>query len=112
MIDCIFFDGVVPRSEADEYVQISNGGTAEVNLKGWRLVDVADGRPEFTFQSSHVLGPEGTVRVYTDEVHSQWGGFSFASGRSIWHNEDPDTAGLYAPDGRLADQKTYPPGCE
>ena len=28
VIDCIFFDGLVSRTEADEYVQITNRGAA------------------------------------------------------------------------------------
>lgn len=33
-IDCIYFDGRVPRTEADEYVQLSNYGDTVVNLAG------------------------------------------------------------------------------
>jgi len=42
--ECIFYDGLVPISEADEYVQIVNSGPASVDLAEWRLQDVADGR--------------------------------------------------------------------
>ena len=48
VIDCVFFDGLAPTSEADEYVQISNQGAAAVELSGWRLLDQSDGTPEFT----------------------------------------------------------------
>ena len=34
-IACIFFDGVVPRSESDEYVEIVNLGDAPQQLDGW-----------------------------------------------------------------------------
>ena len=49
MIECIFFDGLVPRSEADEYVQIANLSAGPISLEGWRLQDVSDGSPTFTF---------------------------------------------------------------
>ena len=75
-IACIFFDGVVPRSESDEYVEIVNLGDAAQDLAGWRLVDVSDGTPEFVFPS-WPLEPGQAVRVYTNEIHAQWGGFSF-----------------------------------
>jgi len=71
----------VPRSEADEYVQIANLGSSSIDLAGWRLADISDGTPEFTFPA-YVLGPAARVRVYTNEVHSEWGGFSFERGNS------------------------------
>ena len=111
MIECIFFDGVVPRSEADEYVQIRNGGAQAVDLMGWRLTDVADGQPTFRFGDSYVLAVGERVRVYTNQVHSQWGGFSFGSRNSIWNNGEPDRAGLFDPMGRLVSERSYPPGC-
>ena len=112
VIECIFFDGLVPRSEADEYVQLVNKGTGAADLKGWRLVDKSDGRPEFTFPESYMLRQGERIRVYTNQIHAQWGGFSFGSGRSIWNNKEPDEAGLFDSSGKLISHKTYPPGCE
>ena len=111
LIECIFFDGIVPRSETDEYVQIANLGSATIDLAGWRLVDISDGTPEFTFPS-HNLSPGSRVRVYTDEDHPEWGGFSFDRGIAIWSNSDPDTAGLFDDQGAQVSTKSYPPGCE
>ena len=110
IIECIFFDGLVVRSEADEYVQILNQGDAAVDLVGWLLRDVADGTPQFSFPS-HNLQPQASVRVYTDEVHPESGGFPFQRKSSIWNNSDPDTAGLFDPDGVMISTETYPPGC-
>ena len=112
VIECILFDGLVPRSEADEYVQLVNRGTGAADLKGWRLVDKSDGRPEFTFPESYMLRQGERIRVYTNQIHAQWGGFSFGSGRSIWNNKEPDEAGLFDSSGKLISHKTYPPGCE
>ena len=111
VIECIFYDGEVPRSEADEYVQLLNEGSAGVDLHGWRLADLGDPGQEFTFESSYSLGSGKRARVYTNQVHAEWGGFSFGLGRSIWHNTDPDTAGLFSPSGHLVSRKSYPPGC-
>lgn len=111
LIECIFFDRIVPRSEADEYVQIANLGSATIDLAGWRVVDISDGTPEFTFPS-HNLSPGSRVRVYTDEDHPEWGGFSFDRGTAIWSNNDPDTAGLFDDQGAQVSTKSYPPGCE
>ena len=110
VIECIFFDGAVLQSEADEYVQIANVGDTSVDLDGWRLADISDGTPAFTFPSYN-LNPGARVRVYTDEVHSEWGGFSFGRGTSIWNNSDPDEAGLFDSQGAQVSTKTYPPGC-
>ena len=111
-IECIFYDGLVPRSEADEYVQIRNGGSGEVELKGWRLEDLGPRGPEFTFEDSYVLAVGDRIRVYTNQVHREWGGFSFGRGSAIWSNDNSDNAGLFDPSGHLVSQKSYPPGCD
>lgn len=110
IIECIFFDGLVVRSEADEYVQILNLGTVVVDLMGWRLRDISDGTPEFTFPSFLLL-PQASVRVYTDEIHPESGGFSFQRKSSIWNNSDPDIAGLIDSNGISVSSMSYPPGC-
>lgn len=110
VISCIFFDGVTSRQEPDEYVEIFNTGETERDLDGWRLVDVSDEGPTFTFPSI-VIPASGRVRVYTNEVHEDWGGLSFGRGTAIWSNGDPDTAGLFDAAGTLVSSKTYPPGC-
>ena len=67
--------------------------------------------PEFTFDGSYVLAAGERVRVYTNQVHNDWGGFSFGSGRAIWNNDGSDKAGLFNPSGSLVSEKSYPPGC-
>jgi len=110
IIECVFFDGLAVGSESDEYVQILNQGDAAVNLVGWRLQDVSDGSPEFIFPS-YDLPPLASVRVYTDEVHPESGGFSFRRKSAVWSNSSPDTAGLFDPNGVSVSTKSYPPGC-
>ena len=111
VIECIFFDGEVPRSEADEFVQLFNRGNTSVDLKGWQLVDLGDRGQRFTFEEATILEPGARVRVYTNQVHPEWGGFTFGYGRSIWHNTSPDTAGLFDAMGILVSRKSYPPSC-
>ena len=111
LIECVFFDGEVPRSEADEYVQIANLGVDTVDLAGWRLVDISDETPEFTFPS-HILSPGARVRVYTDQVHSEWGGFLLPGAQLSGPTPIRTPAGLFDNQGVQVSTKTYPPGCE
>ena len=101
----------MPLYEGDEYVQIANLGSTTVDLEGWQLRDVSDGSPTFEFPT-YSLGPAGRVRVYTNEVHPEWGGFSFQRGSAVWSNSKPDEAGLFNPQGQEVSRKSYPPGCE
>ena len=91
-------------------MQIANLDSIPVDLAGWRLRDVADGRPEFVFPAS-ALAAGARVRVYTNEQHPEWGGFSFGSRSAVWHNTEPDAAGLFNPQGQQVSSKSYPPGC-
>ena len=110
VISCIFYDGLVPNSESDEYVEIVNVGNAAQNLESWILKDISSGSPSFGFPNFS-LAPGQEVRVYTNEIHPQWGGFSFGSGRAIWNNSDPDTAALFDASGEEVSRRSYPPGC-
>ena len=109
-IRCIFYDGLVPRSEADEYVEIINLDDVTGNLKDWVLKDILEGYPTFVFPS-FAITPGQRVRVYTSQVHGEWGEFTFRYGRAVWNNTEPDVAVLYSPTGREVSRKSYPPGC-
>ncbi len=102
----IHYDGAVYRVESDEYVQITNLGTASQNLSGWTLKDISEGYPSLTF-SSYVLAPNESIRVYTNEYHPEWGGFSFDSGKAVWNNSSPDTAVLRDSSGQEISRKSY-----
>ncbi len=95
-------------------MQITNNEQAGQNLLDWVLWDKADNGPRFTFPD-HVLEPQDTIRVYTNEVHAEWGGFSFGSGKAIWNNSGADLAELLDASGDHVDDKSYevdsPPGC-
>ena len=64
------------------------------------------GKPSFTFPS-YVVQPGKSVRVYTNEINSEYGGFSFGSGTAVWNNSDPDTAVLYNAQGQEVSRKSY-----
>jgi len=105
-ITYIFYDGLVPRVESDEYVEITNLGDTPEDLEGWGLKDIDEGYPSFTFPS-YVLAPGESIRVYTNEVHPEWGGFSFGYGSAIWNNKAPDIAALYNAQGQEVSRKSY-----
>lgn len=105
-ITYIFYDGQVPRVESDEYIEITNLGEQPQDLAGWILQDISDGYPSFIF-STYILGPGESVRVYTNEYHPEWGGFSFESSRAIWNNSEPDIAALYNGQGKEVSRKSY-----
>ena len=113
-IDCIFFDGAVSRTEADEYVQITDHGSSDQGITGWVLRDNGDNNQSFTFPG-FILNSAATIRVYTNEVHPEWGGFSFGRGSSIWNNSEADTAILLDQEDQAVSAQTYdvgaPPGC-
>lgn|GEM_PF-1753358 len=85
-IECIMYKGTDFETESDEYVQIKNYGTASQDLLGWTLTKLSNSKTAFTFPSSFLLEPEMSIRVYTNEIHSEWGGFSFGSEKGIWTN--------------------------
>jgi len=102
----IYYDGLVQQVESDEYVEIINLGSEPVDLGGWLLIDVSDGSPSFTFPS-FIIQPGISVRVYTNEIHADYGGFSFGYGKAIWNNNESDTAALFDVNGREVSRKSY-----
>ncbi len=102
----IFYDGLVFRVESDEYVEITNLGDQPQDLAGWALKDISEGYPSFTFPS-YILAPGKSIRVYTNEYHPEWGGFSFEYGRAIWNNNEPDVAVLYDKQAKEVSRKSY-----
>ncbi|HIF44772.1 MAG TPA: lamin tail domain-containing protein [Dehalococcoidia bacterium] len=110
VVQCVFFDGLVKTTEADEYVEVLDQGTGAVDLEGWQLIDQSEGTPQLVFPA-YSLQPKSSVRVYTNEVHPESGGFSFQRRTSIWNNSSPDTAALINPSGETVSTNDYPPGC-
>lgn len=70
-------------NEPNEYVAIRNDDNHAIQLQGWTLRDIAD--HVFTFPS-FVMAPDQVCRVYTNEYHPEWCGFSYGSNSAIWNN--------------------------
>jgi len=102
----IFYDGLVPRVESDEYVEITNLGDQPQDLAGWILIDISEGYPSFIFPP-YILAPGESTRIYTNEYHPEWGGFSFEYSQAIWNNSEPDIAVLYNSQGEEVSRKSY-----
>ena len=81
----IFYDGVVPRVESDEYAIVKNVGASQVNMNGWRLNAGAPGQ-NFYFPDI-IIQPGKTCRVYTNEYHPEYCSLSFNSSSAIWNNQ-------------------------
>lgn len=103
-ITTIFFDGVNGAQEPDEYVEITNSGPEPVDITDWELQDLTGDR-EYKWEN-YILQPGQKIRVYTNEVHPDTGGFSFRSRGAIWRNGG-DVAELYDVDKQLVSRYTY-----
>jgi hypothetical protein len=98
------YDGAVPSTESDEFVEISNQGSAGQLMTGWRLVSVRAGQ---TYSFPAITIAAGQIcRVYTNEIHPETCGLSWGRRNAIWNNEG-DRANLVAPDGRVVSTVGY-----
>lgn len=104
VISYIFYDGIVPRVESDEYAEIRNNGNASQNLQGWRLNAGSPGQ-DFAFPSFN-LNPGQACRVYTNENHPESCGFNFQSGSALWNNSG-DCGHLYNQSGQEVSTYCY-----
>lgn len=90
--------GLVPQSEADEYVELTNSGHGHADISGWKLSANEDAQV-FVFPPSTTLRVGEVIRVYTNQDHPEYGGFSFRAGQAIWSA----TGGV----GRLLDAQDH-----
>ena len=103
-ITFILFDGTVPGVEGDEFVQITNQGSTAVNLQEWRL-NAGDPGQDFYFPN-FLLDPGLSCRIYTNENHPEYCGFSFGRGQEIWNNSE-DCGYLYDEEGAQVSKYCY-----
>lgn len=103
VISFINYDGAVARTEADEYVEVENRGSAPQDVSGWRL-SAGDRTQDFIFPRGTSLEPGHRVRIYTNRVEP--GGFTFGSRRAIWNNRG-DTGQLLDADGTEISRYAY-----
>ena len=89
-ITSINYDGQVPKTESDEYITITNNSKTPMDISGYYVYVATTGTqgPTFTFpKKSTTIKAGESVRVYTNEVHKESGGYSFGSGKAIWSNK-------------------------
>ena len=102
-ISTIFYNGKIGNTEPDEYVEISNN-IAAVQLEGWTLKDKANHR--FVFPAFE-LNPGQVCRVYTNQDHPEWCGFSFQFDESAIWNNGGDCGYLLDVQGNPVDEFCY-----
>ncbi|MEO8084645.1 MAG: lamin tail domain-containing protein, partial [Ardenticatenales bacterium] len=108
-ITTLFYDGVVPNTEADEYIEVENVTGAPVALGGWRVTSLRGTNQVYAFPASAVIdpGPEGRCRVYTNEDHPERAcSFNWGSAQAIWSNAG-DKAELRDASGAVIDHRCY-----
>ena len=87
-ISDIRFDGKVPKTEADEYVVVTNNSNAPQDVSGYYVYVATTGTqgPTYYFPKGTTLKPNQSVRIYTNEVHMETGGYTYGSGKALWSN--------------------------
>ncbi|MBI2463341.1 S-layer homology domain-containing protein [Candidatus Peregrinibacteria bacterium] len=99
VIHYVFYDGIIPEVESDEYVEIKNEGTKIVDLKGYTIKG-SKGDENYVFPTLE-LEKGKTVKVYTNQ-----GDYSFNNEKAIWNNSG-ETVYLYDADKNLIDKYEY-----
>ena len=84
----IRYDGNVPKTESDEFVVITNKSKEPVDVSGYYIYVATSGTqgPTFYFPKGSVIKVNQSVRIYTNEIHPETGGYSYGSGKAIWSN--------------------------
>lgn len=100
----IFYDGIVPNTEADEYIEIKNVGNTAVNLHNWHI-NAGDNGQTFFFPAT-TLQPNAICRIFTNQMQNTGCTHTFASGRPLWANAG-DCGYLYNQVGQLVDEYCY-----
>lgn len=101
----IFFDGKVKSVESDEFVEITNQGFSHIDISGWKL-HADDRGQDFTFPGGTLLRSGQSIRVYTNEIHPETGGFSYGIKRAIWNNKT-DEGKLLDATGKQVSSRRY-----
>ncbi|MEJ6480844.1 lamin tail domain-containing protein [Nostoc punctiforme UO1] len=102
----IVYKNEVKRTQSDEYVEITNHEKISVDVSGWQIASGVGRNKAFTFPQGTKLAPGQSVRVYTNEVHPESGGFSCGSGVSLW-KDSGDEVRLLDTQGNLVSGLAY-----
>ncbi len=98
--------GQVKRTQADEYVEVTNPSNSPANISGWKITSAGGRKQVFTFPEGTILESGKSFRVYTNQVHPETGGFSFGSKTAIW-NDQGDEAKLFDAEGNNVSTIAY-----
>jgi hypothetical protein len=84
----INYDGNVPSTEADEYVVVTNASKQPTDVSGYYIYVATTGTqgPTFYFPKNALIKPNQSIRIYTNEVHMETGGYTYRSGKALWNN--------------------------
>jgi hypothetical protein len=104
-ISTVRFKGGVKYTQADEFVEIVNRGTAPADISGW-VLGADDAGQDYRFPPGTILQPGQRIKVYTNEVHPESGGFNYGIKRPIW-NDKGDTAKLRDTGGTVVSEYAY-----
>jgi len=88
------WNGSGEANSRDEFIELMNMGVTEINIKNWKLDDMADGGSDPYTLPDLILSPLQIVRFYASET-----GISLSDGG--------DSVRLLKPDGRTADSHNY-----
>lgn len=83
-ITTIVYKDKVKKTQSDEYVEITNQEKTVADVSGWQIASGVGRNKSFTFPQGTKLAPGQSVRVYTNEIHPESGGFSCGSKLSLW----------------------------
>jgi hypothetical protein len=101
----IVYHGHVKRTQSDEYIEIRNSGNGAADLSNWKVT--SSGKNQiFAFPEGISLAAGQMIRVYTNEVHQESGGFSFGSKTAIW-NDKGDMGKLLDSEGNEVSSFSY-----
>jgi endonuclease YncB( thermonuclease family) len=85
---------ILTVNKREEWVDIQNIGTSDVDLAGWNLVSE---RGNQDCPLSGIIKEGETLRVWA--MAAQGPGYSCGYSTNIWNNSEPDPAVLYNPEG-------------
>ncbi|MBI4730608.1 MAG: lamin tail domain-containing protein, partial [Chloroflexi bacterium] len=88
------WNGDGEANSRDEYIELINMGTVSINIRNWKLDDIADGGSSPYTLPDLTLAPYQIVRFYASQT-----GISLSDGG--------DTVRLIKPDGKTADLQNY-----
>ncbi|MBP0031743.1 MAG: lamin tail domain-containing protein [Roseofilum sp. Belize BBD 4] len=101
----IGYKGQIKGSQSDEYIAIANHSDKSVDLSGWKVLSSGRNK-EFIFPESTSLASGQTIRVYTDQINQESGGFSFEYNSALW-NDQGGTGKLFDAQGNEVSSYSY-----